>query len=175
MVALGAPFFSRGETDGDGVGVSVGLAVGVGLGEGVSSGVADGEGVSVGVGVGEDFFFFDFDFALGLALSSGVGEGFFFFGVGVGDGVGFFFAAECLRCFRGGVGVGVVKIFLIFSPNDSSAPIACAPGPKPINNSKKTRKYVFKTGYRRIRPPVPAEPPYSCAFRFRDSRGGNSR
>ena len=98
----------------------------LGVADGVSSGVAVGEGDSVGLGVGEDFFFFDFDFpfAFGLALGSGVGEVFrCFFGVGDGDdaGVGLFFASGCLWCLRAGVGVGVAKNFLIFSPNDSSA------------------------------------------------------
>lgn len=173
-MALAAPFFSFGETNG--VGVSVGLGVGLGLGDGDSSGVADGEGDSVGFGVGEVFFFLIFPFGLGLTLGSGVGEAFALLcGDGLGDGVGLFFAAECLRCFRAGVGVGVAKIFLIFSPNESSAPIACALAPKPINKNKKTRTDVFKTSERRFRARVPAERPCSCASRLRDSRGENSR
>ncbi len=167
-------FFSGDEADGEGV--SVGLGVAVGLGDGVSSsGVADGEGDGVGdaVGVGESFFFFDFDF--GLALGSGVGEAFLCFGDGEAEGVGLFFAAGCVRCFRAGEGVGVAKIFLIFSPNDSSAFIFCAPTPKPISKSRKTRNDVFKTGERQFKLRVLAERLCSCAFRPRDSLAESSR
>ena len=167
---MGAPFFSCGETDGEAVGVSVGLGVGV------SFGVAVGEGDSVGLGVDDVFFFFfDFDFNLGLALGSGVGDAFLCLGDGDGVGVGLFFAAEWVRCFRAGVGVGVAKNFWIFLPNDSSALIVCAPAPKPINNSRKTRNDVFKTSQGRLRPRVLAERLCSFAFRLRDSRVENSR
>ena len=132
MVAFGAPFLGKGVAVGEGV--SLGVGVGVALGEGVSSGVGD----SVGVGVGEAFFFFRrgvssgsgvgdafLCFRLGVSDGSGVGDDFFRLGVAVGSSVGLFFAVECERlCFRAGVGVGVEKNFLIFSPNDSSS-LAC--------------------------------------------------
>ena len=154
------------------------MGVALGVADGVSSGVAVGEGDSVGLGVGEDFFFFDFDFpfAFGLALGSGVGEVFrCFFGDGDDAGVGLFFASGCLWCLRAGVGVGVAKNFLIFSPNDSSAPMAGAFAPKPINKSRKTRSDVFKLAKCRLRTRVPAKRLCSCAFRLRDSREENSR
>ena len=79
-------------------------------------GVSVTDGDSVGVGVGDAFFRFDF------GVGDGVGEAFFRFGEAVGDGVGVGFFAECFRCLRVGLGVGVGwKIFLIFEPNDSSA------------------------------------------------------
>lgn len=81
-------------------------------------GVGDGDGVSLGSGFGEDFFFaFDDEDALGD------GETDFFFGDKVGEGKGdsFFAVADFFRLCGVGVGVGVEKIFLIFSPTDSSA------------------------------------------------------
>jgi hypothetical protein len=56
----------------------------------------------------------------GVSVGSGVGDAFFRFGVDVGVGVGLFFAVEFEGlCLRAGVGVGVARNFLIFSPNDS--------------------------------------------------------
>jgi hypothetical protein len=106
----------------------VGVSVGVGLGVGV--------GVSVGFGEPLDFFFFE-GLSIGLtsadsseageadafpfACGDGVGEGEAFLpdALGEGDGVPFFVVV--LFFFRGGVGVGVEKIFLIVSPTDCSA------------------------------------------------------
>ena len=81
----------------------------------------------MGVAVGEVFFFFGEGDAegLGSGVSSGVALG-ELFGFGFVDGLGdadvfFFVEVDFLWCLRGvGVGVGS-KIFLIFSPNDSSA------------------------------------------------------
>ena len=102
-VAFGAPRFPFS-----------GVAVAVDEREDVGVGV----GVSLGSGVGEDFFF---GFALGDAL--GDGETDFFLGdeVGEGEGDSFFAVADFFRLCGVGVGVGVEKIFLIFSPADSSA------------------------------------------------------
>ena len=102
-VAFGAPRF-----------VFSGVAVGVDEGEGVSA----GDGVSLRSGVGEDFFF---RFADGEAL--GDGEPDFLLANALGDGeVDSFFAVDDFFLLCGvGVGVGVEKIFLIFSPTVSSA------------------------------------------------------
>jgi len=102
-VAFGAPRF-----------VFSGVAVGVDEGEGVSV----GDGVSLGSSVGEDFFF---RFADGEAL--GDGEPDFFFADALGDAeAGSFFVVDDFFFLCGvGVGVGVEKIFLIFSPTVSSA------------------------------------------------------
>ena len=81
-------------------------------------GVGGGGGVSLGSGFGEDFFFaFDDGDALGD------GETDFFLGneLGEGEGDSFFVVADFFRLCAVGVGVGVEKIFLIFSPTDSSA------------------------------------------------------
>lgn len=79
-----------------------------------------GEGVSVGSGVGDDFFLcFDFGVVDGLGdfSSSGGGEDFFFFRAeGVGEGVGDCFATVFFFRCADGVGVGVEKKSLIFSP-----------------------------------------------------------
>jgi hypothetical protein len=104
-VAFGAPRFPFS-----------GVAVAVDEREGV--GVGDGDGVSLGSGFGEDFFFaFDDGDALGD------GETDFFLGdeVGEGDADSFFAVVDFFRLCGVGVGVGVEKIFLIFSPTDSSA------------------------------------------------------
>ena len=90
-----------------------GVAVALGDGEGISV----GDGVSLGSGVGEDFFF-------GFAVADALGEGetdLFFLGVGEGEADSFFVAADFFFLCGVGVGVGVEKIFLIFSPKDSSA------------------------------------------------------
>ncbi len=104
-----------------------GLAAAFGEGEGVA--VADG--VSLGSGVGEDSFF---GFADGVAL--GDGEADFFFVDGLPEGDGDFFLVDFFF-FLCGVGVGVEKTFLIFSPTVSSA--ACA-----VSASEKTNTEAMK-------------------------------
>src|SRR6266545_8418327 len=117
-VALGTPFFS---------GVGGALAEGVAVSSGVSVGLGGGGGV------GEVFLRFVFAFVSGVGLGDGVGEVFFRFGGAVGDGVGVDFLAGRFRCFRVGVGVGVVvRNFLIFVPNDSSAASAAWAAPNRI-------------------------------------------
>src|SRR5204862_7750515 len=88
-------------------------AVALGDGEGISV----GDVVSLGSGVGEDFFF-------GFAVADALGEGetdLFFLGVGEGEADSFFVAADFFFLCGVGVGVGVEKIFLIFSPTDCAA------------------------------------------------------
>ena len=102
---------------------------------GVSDGVADGLSSGSGVGIGLAFFRFD------LLVGAGVGVGVAFFrrGDAVGDGVAVGFFAECCRCLRAGLGVGVgARIFLIFLPNDSSAAGAACSVP---NNSAAMRNH----------------------------------
>ena len=101
-VAFGAPRF-----------VFSGVAVGVDEGEGVSV----GDGFSLGSAVGEDFFC---RFADGEAL--GDGEPDFFFAEVLGDAEADFFPVvdDFFFLCGVGVGVGVEKIFLIFSPTVSS-------------------------------------------------------
>jgi hypothetical protein len=124
---LGAPFFS---------GVGGALAEGVAVASGVSVGL--GVGASSGVGVGEAFF--RFAFFSGVGLGDGVGEVFFRFGEAVGDGVGVDSLAGRFRCFRAGVGVGVVvRNFFIFLPNVSSALVGATFVPKQIATIKRLR------------------------------------
>lgn len=93
-----------------------GLAVSVGEGEGVA--VADG--VSLGSGVADDSFF-------GFADALGEGEARFFFAEALGEGDADFFFDVDFRFLCGvGVGVGVERTFLIFSPKVSSAGCAGA-------------------------------------------------
>ena len=100
------------------MGVSVDSGVGVSVGEGVGEVLcfllAEGVADSSGVGVGEDFL-------RRLELTDGLGDDVAFaFTDGIGEADSFF-VDVFLRCFRGvGVGVGW-RIFLILSPNDSSA------------------------------------------------------
>jgi hypothetical protein len=142
-VTLGAPFFS-------GVGfavegVAVGSGVSVGLGVGVSSGVAVADGDAPGVGDGEAFF--RFAFFSGVGLGVGAGEVFFRFGEAVGDGVGVDFLAGRFRCFRAGVGVGVVvRNFLIFVPNGSSALLGATFIPKQIAAMRRLRRATLVAG-----------------------------
>jgi hypothetical protein len=122
---LGAPFFS---------GVGGALAEGVAVASGVSV------GLGVGVGVGEAFLRFVFAFVSGVGLGDGVGEIFFRFGEAVGDGVGVDLLAGRFRCFRAGVGVGVVvRNFFIFLPNVSSALLGATFNPKQIATIKRLR------------------------------------
>jgi hypothetical protein len=97
-VAFGAPRF-----------VFSGVAVGVDEGEGVSV----GDGVSLGSGAGEDFFF---RFAAGETLGDGEADFFFAEALGVGDADSFFVVDDFFFLCGVGVGVGVEKISLIFSP-----------------------------------------------------------
>jgi len=132
-VAFGAPRFFKPAGDGDS-GAFVGELSGTALGDGVTLGVVDVGGISPGTGVGDAFFLRRGD-ALGDAVAEGffpsiggatdgVGDSFagrgedFFFGEGLGEGDVLF--AERFF-FRGGVGVGVEKIFLILSASDCSA------------------------------------------------------
>ncbi len=107
-MTLGAPFFSA-----PGCGEREGLGVSVGLETGLSSGLA--------VGVGDPLLRFDFVFD--VAVGEGVGEVFLCLGDAIEDGLGDALLVERFRCLRG-AGVGLVKIFLTFVPNDSSAAVA---------------------------------------------------
>jgi hypothetical protein len=131
-VTLGAPFFS---------GVGDALAEGVAVASGVSV------GLGVGVGVGEVFLRFVFAFVSGVGLGDGVGEAFFVFDEAVGVGVGVGFLAERFRCLRDGVGVGVVvRNFLIFVPNGSSALLGATFIPKQIAVMRRLRKTMLIAG-----------------------------
>jgi len=90
------------------------MAVAVGEREGA----AVGDGVSLAAGVGEDFFF---GFAVGDTSGDGETDFFFLDGVGEGDADSFFVVADFFFLCGVGVGVGVEKIFLIFSPTDCAA------------------------------------------------------
>ena len=90
------------------------MAVAVGEREGA----AVGDGVSLASGVGEDFFF---GFAVGDTSGDGETDFFFLDGVGEGDADSFFVVADFFFLCGVGVGVGVEKIFLIFSPTDCAA------------------------------------------------------
>jgi len=88
-----------------------------------------------------------FDFVLGVGLGDGVGEIFFRLGEAVGDGLGVAFLAERLLCLRVGAGVGVgARIFLIFVPNDSSAPPGVTIAPKQIVASKRILRIILMRG-----------------------------
>lgn len=100
-MALGAPRF-----------VFSGVPVALAEGEGVSVGV----GVSLGSGVGEDFLL---RLADGAALGEGEADFFFAEALGAGDADSFFVVEDFF--FLCGVGVGVEKIFFIFSLTVSSA------------------------------------------------------
>src|SRR5262249_60976813 len=85
------------------------LAVGdpaLGEGDGVLVGVGVGVGLTLGLGAGVGERCFDLVFALGD-------------GLGVTDGEGELFL--CFTRCRLGVGVGLTKTCLIFSPNDGAA------------------------------------------------------
>lgn len=132
-----------------------------------------------GVGVGEAFF--RFVFVPGVGLGDGVGEVFFRFGEAVGDGVGVdFLAAGRFRCFRAGVGVGVVvRNFLIFVPNDSSALLGATFVPKQIATIRRLRRATLVVA-NKISERVPVE--LLCSgechlrnFREESSRSANGR
>lgn len=109
---------------------STGAELGVDAGfsdSAVRNGCGDGEAFFFRCGDGDSsspirvFFFFGDAVATGVGDSIGRGSPDF---LGVGVGIIDFFFAELLFFFRGfGVGVGVAKIFLIASPNDSSAAV----------------------------------------------------
>jgi hypothetical protein len=85
-----------------------------------------------------------FRFVSGVGVGEGVGEVFFRFGVAVGDGLEVVFL---FRCLRDGAGVGVgSKIFLIFVPNDSSAPRGVTIAPKQIAARTRTRRVILVAG-----------------------------
>ena len=171
-VTLGAPFFS-GVGCGVTEGVALGCGVSVGLGDGVSSGVAVADGDALGLGVGDPFL--RFRFVSGVGLGDGVGEVFFRFGEAVGNGLGVDFLAECFRCFRAGVGVGVAsKTFLIFAPNDSSAASAAPTVPNNIATIKNARSSIL-IAEDKINARVREESLCSGECRLRDFREGNSR
>jgi len=99
-----------------------------GLGDDVGDSFGVGVGVSVGLGDGDGDDFFRFGLGVSSFSGAGVGELLRLRGEvdfedapGDGVGVGLLFPAEGL-CRRWlGVGVGVAKNVLIFSPNDGSS------------------------------------------------------
>ena len=91
---------------------------GAALATGESEGVALGVGGSLGFGVAEAFFF---GFAVGDASGDGETDFFFADGLAEGDADSFFVVADFFFLCGVGVGVGVEKIFLIFSPTDCAA------------------------------------------------------
>jgi hypothetical protein len=122
----------------------VGGGLSVRLGDGPSSGVAVTDGDASGVGVGDVFL--RFRFVSGVGLGDGVGNAFLRFGEAVGDGLGVGFFADRFRCFRAGVGVGVgvvVKNFLIFLPNGSSALLGETFIPKQIAATRRLRSTIL--------------------------------
>src|SRR4030095_468571 len=140
MVTLGAPLLPGPAcAEGDGVGVFCGVSTG--LGDRVSSGETVIEGDAVAVGVGDPFL--RFDFGVVAELGDGVDEVFFCFGETEGDGLGVAFFVGGFRCLCGvGVGVGS-KIFLIFVPNDSSAPPGVTIVPKQVAVMRKLRRIIL--------------------------------
>jgi hypothetical protein len=142
-VALGAAFF-RGVGCAVSEGIAVASGVSIGVGVGISSGVAVAVGDPPGVGVGEAFL--RFDFVPGVGLGDGVVEVFFRLAEAVGEEVGVAFLVDRFRCFRAGVGVGVVvRNFLIFVPNDSSALLGATFVPKQIAIIKRLQNPVLIT------------------------------
>ena len=110
-MAFGAPRFPfSGAALATGEGEVVAVGVGGSLGFGV--------GVSLGSGVGEAFFF---GFAVADAPGDGETDFFFADGLAEGDADSFFVVADFFFLCGVGVGVGVEKIFLIFSPTDCAA------------------------------------------------------
>ncbi len=127
---LAVLFFSGSAGVALGEGVTLGVSVGDGDDDTLSDGDEDGEAVGDGefAGLGEGLCFREGEPEADFSLS-GVGPGLVLrtvFGLpdalGVGLGVSFpSLLLEAFRCLRDGVGVGGAKIFLILSPNDSSA------------------------------------------------------
>jgi len=124
-----------------------------GLGDDVgdSSGVGVGVSVGLGDGVADDFL----RFGLGVSSSSkaGVGELLclraevdFEEAPGNGVGVGLLFPVEGLCRLRLGVGVGVAKNSLIFSPNEGSSV-----RPSGVDARKKRTKSSVPTDSRFVR------------------------
>lgn len=138
--------FDSGLGDGEDIGDSSGVGVGVSVGveDGLGEGVGDvffflGLGVTSSSGVGDgDFFCFGF----GDTSSSGLGVGdvFCLRGVALGEGLGALFLIVCLWRRRNGVGVGVAKNSLIFSPNDGPSWARPAPGGGSKSRSRSRRK-----------------------------------
>jgi hypothetical protein len=110
-VAFGAPRFPF-----SGAALATGESEDVALGVGDSLGF--GVGVSLGSGVGEAFFF---GFAIGDVPGDGATDFFVAGGLGEGDDDFFFVVADFFFLCGVGVGVGVEKIFLIFSATDCAA------------------------------------------------------
>jgi len=134
-----------GRGEGDSCGVEVGVSVGVG----------DGDGLGVGVGVGETFF----RLGWGVSSSSPLGAGVIFAlrllfvldeALGLGDGVGLFFLRFGRRWL--GVGVGVAKNFLIFSPNDGSSAGASGAGKRRNQPSRATESALVRLIRRGLTP-----------------------
>ena len=77
--------------------------------------------------------------------------------------------------FARGVGVGVVvRNFLNFVPNDSSALLGATFIPKQIATIRRLRRAILVAGSK-ISGRVPAELLCSCECRLRNFRAGNSR
>jgi hypothetical protein len=174
-VTLGAPFFC-----GVGQAVAEGVAVpsGVSVGRGVR--VSSGSAVAVGDALGVGEVFLRFAFVFGVAVGDGVGEAFFDFGEAVGVGVGVAFLVERFRCLRDGVGVGVVvRNFLIFVPNGSSALLGATFIPKQIAAIRRLRRTTLVAA-NKISERAPLELLCSgeCrprSFREESSRSANGR
>ena len=167
-VTLGAPFFC-----GVGRAVAEGVAVPsrVSVGRWRSRFLRRGCGCRCGSGRG----FFRFVFLSGVGLGDGLGEVFFRFGEAVGEGVGVDFLAGRFRCFRAGVGVGVVvRNFLIFVPNDSSALLGATFNPKQIAAIRRLRRTTLVAA-NKISGRVPAQLLCSGECRLRNFREENSR
>ena len=139
----------------------------------MAPGLSVAEGDSPGGGVEDAFLRLDLLF--GVGLGDGVGEVFFAFGEAVGVGVGVAFLAERLRCLRDGVGVGVVvRNFLIFVPNGSSALLGATFIPKQIAAMRRLRKTMLVAADK-ISERAPAELLCSGECRPRNFREENSR
>ncbi len=145
---------------GSGVIVTLGSADAVALASGDA--VALGKGEVVVVGTGEAV-------ALGDGDRDALGEG-----VGVSS---FSAGVDFLRCL-GGVGVGLTKKCLIFSPSDSSSSLVPRAWPviaiaTVIAMTIKEATFVFTRCSFEVRPPILPEQLYSFGCRRRDSPAGN--
>jgi hypothetical protein len=138
------------------------------VGRAVAEGVAVASGVSVGLGVRVSS-------GVAVAVGVGVGEVLFCFGEAVGEGVGVDFLAGRFRCFRAGVGVGVVaRNLLIFVPNDSSALLGATFIPKQIATIRRIRRTTLVAA-NKISGRAPVELLCSDGCRLRNFREENSR